>query len=285
MASGINTYSNISSFVNTVFEDALFVAREMTLATGLVTVFNDRSGMALRKNQIYGTATMAAIGEDDDLTSQVFTPSALSTLTPAEYGGQFFITDQRMESDPFGARQDAAQELGAAMATTIDQHILGNLSSLTGGTVGASGTTITWGHFNAMLARLTATHAPRPYMFVLHPYHWHSLAKSASVAASARTNAPEYLMEAVARNYYVGSYSGVDIYVTSNVQASGTDFYAGMWSRAALAYDVRRAPRLEPERDASRRGLELNMTAVYAHGTWRPGFGIQFIGSGTAPSS
>jgi len=285
MASGINTYSNISSFVNTIFEDALFVARENTLATGLVTVFRDMSGMAQRKNQIYGTATMPQIGEDDDLVSQQFTPTALSTLTPAEYGGQFFLTDQRIETDPFPAQQDAARELGMAMATTIDQYVLGNISSLTGGTVGASGTTITWGHFNAMLARLTAKFAPRPYMFVVHPYQWHSLAKAASVAASARTNAPEYLMETVARNYYVGNYSGVDIMVSANVPTSGTDAYAGMWSRAAIAYDERRAARLEPDRDPSRRGIELNMTSVFAHGTWRPDFGIQFIGAASAPTS
>ena len=42
----------------------------------------------------------------------------------------------------------------------------------------------------------------------------------------------------------------------------------------ALALDMRRAPRLEPERDASRRGYELNLSAVYAHGVWRPKFGV-----------
>ena len=47
-----------------------------------------------------------------------------------------------------------------------------------------------------------------------------------------------------------------------------------MFSRDALGYDLRRAPRLEPERDASRRGIELNMTAVFAAGVWRPGFGV-----------
>src|SRR5574340_108949 len=103
MTYGMNQYSDISTFVNTVFEDALFVARENMLAVNLVRVFNDRTGMALRKNQEYGTADIYAIGEADDLTSQVFKPTALSTLTPGEYGGQFLLTDQRLETDPFGA--------------------------------------------------------------------------------------------------------------------------------------------------------------------------------------
>ena len=35
--------------------------------------------------------------------------------------------------------------------------------------------------------------------------------------------------------------------------------------------------RLEPERDASRRGWELNLSTVYAHGVWRPTYGVQMI--------
>jgi len=285
MTLGTNTYSNISSIVQDIYEGALLVARENALATGLVTVFSDRSGMALRKNFEYGTATINAVGESDDLASQVFTPSLLSTLTPAEFGAQFLLTDQRVETDPFGVRQDAAQELGISMANKIDLDILGNFNSMTGGTVGASGTAITWGYFYSMAARLQAQYAPKPWMFVCHPYQWKVLAASASVAASSETNAPEYLRAEISRNYFVQRVAGVDIFVSANVEASGTDAYVGMFSRAAIAYDLRRAPRLEPERDASKRAWELNLTSIYAHGTWRPKWGIQGLFDNTAPTS
>jgi hypothetical protein len=134
-----------------------------------------------------------------------------------------------------------------------------------------------------MLARLVAQKAPRPYIFVCHPYHWYELAKAVGPAAT-RTNAPEYLMEAVARNYWVGSYSGVDIYTSSNVPLSTNDAYAAMFSRPSLAFDNRRSPRLEPERDASRRGWELNLTTVYAHGVWKATYGIQGIFLASAPA-
>src|SRR5512146_3547689 len=94
-----NTYSNISDFVNTVWEDSMLVLREQGPMLGLVTQFSDRTGMALRKNAKYGTATINQISESDDLTSQALTPSVESTLTPYEYGAQFFLTDQRLESD------------------------------------------------------------------------------------------------------------------------------------------------------------------------------------------
>jgi hypothetical protein len=281
----MNPSSDIAGFVQTVYERAMLVARENTLAVNLVTVYADRSGTAARSNSEYGTATIQAIAETDDLTSQSFTPSVLSTLTPAEAGGQFFVTDLRRETDPNPVLNDAAIELGMAVADKVDRDIFSNFSSLTGGTVGASGTAITWGYFSAMLARLVARKAPRPYVFVCHPYQWDVLARAVSQAAASRTNVPEYLMEAVARNYFMQTVSGVDIFVTSNVPLSSTDARCAMFSRPALAYDLRRAARLEPERDASRRGYELNMTTVYAHGVWRPTYGIQGLFDATAPES
>jgi hypothetical protein len=59
---------------------------------------------------------------------------------------------------------------------------------------------------------------------------------------------------------------------------------AGIFSPLALALDVRRAPRIEPERDASRRATELNLSSVYAHGVWRPKYGVQLISDASTPS-
>jgi len=284
MTTSLNPSTNIAAFVQTVYEDAMLVVRENALATSLYTVYTDRSGTAARTRSDYGTATIQSIGETDDMTSQAFTPSAGNSLTPAEVGAQFFLTDLRVETDPFPVRADAAMELGMAIADKIDTDCFSVFSSLTGGTVGTAGSVITWNYFYAMLARLVAQKAPKPYVFVCHPYQWHTLARAASVASAVRTNAPEYLMDQVARNFYVANYSGVDIFVSSNVQTSSTNAYAAMFSRPALAFDNRRAPRLEPERDASRRGWELNMTSVYAYGVWKATYGIQGIFDATAPA-
>jgi hypothetical protein len=279
-----NTAADISAFVNTIYEDALMVAREQTIMTSLVTVFNDRTGAAVRSNQVYGSATINAIGESDDLASQAFTPTQIATLTPGEFGGQFFLTDLRLETDPFGVRAEASLELGQAMGTKIDTDIAASLSSLTGGTVGAVATAMTWGHFFAALSRLRVQKAPMPYYAALHPYQWHSLG-TAVVPAGTQTNAPEF-QDAVMRAFWVAQAAGVQIFTTSNIALSGgTAATGGMFSRAALAFDNRRAPRLELQRDASRRGWELNMTSVYAQGVWRPQFGIQLTTNAAAPSS
>lgn len=280
----LNTYADVSALINAIYEDALTVAREQTIMDMLVTTFNDRQGMAIRKVTEYGTGAISEIGEADDMVSQQFNRSLLSQLTPAEKGGQFFLTDQRIETDPEDVRRDAAIELGTAMSQKIENDVLGNFASLTGGTIGAAGSTLTWGHFFAAMTALRNRLAPLPYVCVLHPNQWHDLA-SAVLPAGAQTNAPDFQDEVMAR-FWVQRVSGVDIFLSSNIDINASDDAVGaMFSRPALALDMRRAPRLEPERDASRRGWELNMTAVYAHGVWRPRYGVQIVSDATEPTS
>lgn len=281
----LNPSSDISSFINTVFEASLLVARDNNVMTNLVRVFNDRTGVATRNNSQYGGLTVNSITETDDLVGQAFTPANIATLTPAEAGGQYFITDTRVESDPFSVRNDAAQDMGLAMATKMETDLIGNFSSFTGGTVGTAGSVLTWSYLFAMEAQLKAQKAPYPYYTVMHPYQWFNLAKSASVASSVATNAAASLLEEVNSMFFVKQVGGINIFVSSNFTIdSSADTNIGMWSRDALALDIRRQPRIEPERDASRRGWELNLSTIYAEGVWRPTFGIRGVFDCTAPT-
>lgn len=281
----LNPSSDITSFINTVFEASILVARDNNVMTNLVRVFNDRTGVATRQNSQYGGLTVNSIAETDDLVGQAFTPASIATLTPAEAGGQYFLTDTRVESDPFSVRNDAAQDMGLAMATKMETDLIGNFSSFTGGTVGTAGSVLTWSYLYAMEAQLKAQKAPYPYFTVLHPYQWYNLKKAASVAG-ARTNAsPNFLDSFRDSMYFVHQEGGLFFYVSSNftIDASA-DTNVGMWSRDAIALDIRRQPRIEPERDASRRGWELNLSTIYAEGVWRPRFGVLGIFDCTAPT-
>lgn len=264
-------YSDISSYVNTIYTDALLVARENSIMQQLVLTFGDRTGMATRSVEQYGGVTINSIGEDDDLTSQAFTPSNIATLTPAEFGAQYFITDLRIESDPFGVRNSAALDLGQAMGTKIDGNLLGHFNELTAGTIGSSGSAFTWAYFNAMQTKLRIKNAPYPWYFVCTPNQWYRLG-AAVAAGNTVTNNPA-MQERFGDNFYVGNIGGIACFTSTNCEASSTDAYAAMFSRSAIAFDVRRAPRLEYERNASKRGIELNMSAVFATGVWRATYG------------
>jgi hypothetical protein len=95
------------------------------------------------------------------------------------------------------------------------------------------------------------------------------------------TNSP-FIQDEFIRQFYVNSVAGVDIFLSANI-GTGTSVYGGMFSRNALALDMRRPFRLEPERDASRRGIELNASSVFAFGGWRPQYGVALNSAGTAP--
>lgn len=273
----LNPESDITAFVNTVFEAAILVARDNNFMPSVVRDFNDRTGLAPRKNSQYGGATMNQISETDDLVGQAFTPANISTLTPVEFGAQYFLTDSRVESDPFTVRNDASSDLGLAMATKIETSLMSHFDEFTGGTIGAAGSLNTWAYFQAMETRLRTQMAPYPYVYVCSPNQWYPLGKAASVAAAQATNASDSLKEAVTSMFFVRQVGGVFVFTSGNVETSGNNAYAGMFSRDALGFDLRRPPRMEIERDASRRGTEINLTSVFAHGVWRPAFGVAGI--------
>lgn len=274
MAVQLNTYSDISTIVNPILERSLAVARDNNVMAGLVTPFSS-DGSEPRKFYQYSAVTINAVGESDDLSSQAFTPSALGTLTPAEYAAQIFLTDQRIATDWNMAREDSAQELGANMGQKVDQSLAGHFNEFTGGSVSHTGSLFTWAYFFEGLSKLRANFAPMPYAFVCTPAQWYSLGSAASVGATVTNNPAK--QDQLGENFYVGSVAGVDILVTENCETSSTDAYAGIFSRAALALDIRRAFRIEPERDASRRGIELNASMIYASGVYRPTFGVWYL--------
>lgn len=287
----INTAADISSpYIQTMYEDALFVAREASRVAPLITVYNDMTGLASRSSSEYSTATMNTVGEADDLASQAFTPSVLETLTPTEKAAQFLITDSRIESDPWDIiAADAARELGFAIADKIETDIVSDFDSLTGGTAGVAGSAMTWTYLANAVAILRANKVPGPYYAVLHPYQAHDLVVAAANMAGAGAIGGDMTADAAAQGGILtglGQPLGLSaMAVSANIDPDGQDdAVGGVFNPMALALDMRRAPRLEPERDASRRATEFNLSAVYAHGVWRPRFGVKVISDASVPA-
>lgn len=286
-----NIWSDVSAIAQSVQEDAHFIVREAALMPSLVTVLTDMSGMNTRKSYKYNSGTAVDITDADDLSSKAFTPSPDQTLTPSEIGLQFFISDARAESDvPENIINDAARELGFAATDRLESDLIGEMANLTGGTVGAAGTIITWGHLAAAIAqaRNANKNAAKPLACVLHGYQWSVLAKAASVAGASVVNAPAFqdqVTRSAGSTVKVADFMGVPIYQVFAAVDSGGDFTGGVFPRESIALDWRRLIRVRPQRDESRRGLELNMSAIYAHGVWRPELGVKMIFDAATPAS
>jgi len=287
MTNKINTFTDISAIAQAVQEDADFILRETAFVPRLIKGYNDMSGGNERTRYDYNEVSVVEIGESDDLSSQGFAPSAGETLTPIEDGAQFLITDERAASDaPENIMSDAAEELGFGMSDKLSQNIYGLFSSLTGGTVGAAGSTMTWAYVFAAItrARVAVKNKAIPLSLVMHEYQWHAIANTASIAGASIAQAPQFTDE-VTRKWYVGQVAGVPIFTSPDMPVNTSDdCYAAVFAKQAMAYDLRKAIGVEPERDASRRAWELNGTHSYAYGVWRPTFGVQIISDCQAPS-
>lgn len=284
---GNNIWGDVSSIAQRIESDAYFVLRETATMQNLVTVFNDASGMNIRRSYKYNQLSAVAVSDADDLTSSSFTPSADQTLTPAEIGLQVFVSDARRDSElPEMIMNDAAQELGLAASDKVESDLVALCASLTGGTVGTANSPIAWGWVAAAIsqARNANKNAKVPLAVVLHGYQYAVLAKAASIAGSSLAQAPNYT-DQVTISGFVANFMGVPIYQVFAAADASSDFNGGVFPRNALALDWRRPIRVEVERDSSRRGTEINMSAIYAKGVWRPELGISLIADATAPAS
>jgi hypothetical protein len=286
----MNLFGDLSGIAQNIQDHAIFVVRELGTMQGLVTMFTDASGGNPRTGYKYNQGVAKVVGDGDDLTSDAFTPSADQTLTPFEIAEQFFISDLRAESQaPESIIRDGALELGYAGLDKVESDLVSDMASLTGGTIGTAGSVITWGYVSAAIAvaRNVNKSANKPLSCVLHGYQAAVLAKTASVAgATSIAQAPQFTDEVTKNGLKkVFTFMGVPIYQVFAAPDSGDDFTGGVFPKEALAIDWRRAIRIRPQRDESRRGAEFNMSAVYAHGVWRPTRGVKMIFDATAPTS
>lgn len=280
----ITTYSDISSYIATIYERALFVARENNLMTGLVRSFSAQGWMA-RTFSIRPALTAASVSDGADYSNPTpFGKSTLATLTPGEVISQVILTDQNVESDPDGARDDAAMEMGNAIATKIDTDLVSTFSSFTKDMGPGAGNSATLTDFAAAVAVLRNNKVPAPINAVLHPYHWHDIWIQLGQPAGTYAFLGDLANQAM-RDYAVNSMLGVRWFVNANIAIDGSDdAISGIFSQGAIGFDSRRAPRLEPERDASLRAWELNMTAGYGYGVIRNTFGVKYTADATEPT-
>jgi hypothetical protein len=286
----MNFWSDVSSIAMTVQENALFAIQDSSLMPSLVTVRGDMSGMNLRKLYEYGASGgLKQLAETDDLTSDAITPALLGTLTPYEYGKQYFIKDTRRDSEaPEDIIRDASTQLGYDATAKIESDLVGDMASLTGGALGASGTAITWGYVAAAIAQARNANKSNsvPLVAVIHGYQAAVLAKAASIAGATVGVAPG-VQDEVTRNGITRAFTFLNVPIFQSFVSpdASSDFIGGVFPKSALMIDWRKAFAVAPERDESRRGLELNFSGVYAHGVYRPALGVKMTFAATAPTS
>ncbi len=281
-----STYALISDVLPAIWEAALDYAKAGFIMPSLVKTFTDYNGMVTRNVSEYvETGVTDNLGEVADLTTTAFDRALLTTLTPKEIGKQFIITDRRVDTDTEDVFADAARDIGYVMGKKLEQDLLGVFPSFTLTPVGAKASAFDMGKVMAARAILEANNVPGPYTLVLHPYQYLDIYNTFTALASPASLS---VRDEISRSYYVTQYADLTIAVsnlpTITTDGDGTWATAALFSRDAIALDIRRGFRIEPERNASLRSTELNATMIYAVGAWRPTWGIEIWSDATTPA-
>ncbi len=115
----ITKYSDISSFVASIYERSLFVVRETNLMANLVTNYSAQGWMT-RTFSTRPQVTAETVSDGVDYSNATsFGKSSVGTLTPTEAIAQVIPTDQNVETDPDGARNDAAKSASCPSACCV----------------------------------------------------------------------------------------------------------------------------------------------------------------------
>lgn len=280
----ISTVASLNSLFNTIFEDAIFVAREQNLMTRLVTNFSANT-MANRQMGIYPQITAQETSEGVDYNNPItFDKTSHMTLTPKIVRAQVIITDERVMTDPDEVRTDSALELGGAVGTKIDVDLVGLFSSFDNN-VGAAGSALAISVVAAGVSNLRATPVPGPFSVVLHPHGWYDIWVELGSPALTASFLGDVANEAL-RQYFVGSFIGMNWFTNANITVDGTtdDSSGAVFHRASLAFDTRTPMEMETERDASLGATELNVVTRYAVGVRRANWGYEIVHDATAPT-
>lgn len=280
----ITQVSDLNSLYNNIYERALFVARETNIMTNLVRTFS-ATGFMVRKFATRPVVTAQEKAEGVDFANPTtMGRTLLATLTPATVMAQALLTDEDRDTDPDSAINDAAQEMGGAIATKIDVDLCADFANFTTDVGPGAGQTATIAKAAVAVSILRNNIAPNPIYSVWHPYHWHDLWVELGQPATTKAFLGDVANQAL-KDFYVGNWINVQHFVNANIDVDGSDdAVSGIFNQNALGFDSRQAPMLEPERDASRKATELNMSAAYAHGVIRNVYGVKYTADATTPT-
>ena len=258
-------------FVNIVAQ-ARFTAEEQSLLRNLVTVYNidAQPGVTIQVPK-YPAVSAADLTEGTDMSATQVSTSSIS-ITVAEVGAQVFLTDMAA----MGAGNPADElgtVLGNAIATKMDTDAIALFDGFST-SLGATTTELTAAYLFQAAATLRANKAPGRLVGVFHPYQTYAL-KANLTNTFANPNGGDLQNEAM-RSGYVGTIAGIDIFESANVAVDGSgDAKGAVFAPEAIAMAMKRDFNLEPERDASNRGFELNATAIYGVGELDDAYGVE----------
>ena len=258
--------SVLSELYANIVQSALYTMNEKTIIRPLVRNY-DMSGTPGLTAQvpIYPTVAAAAVADGTDLANTAFNTTS-KDITASEVGVMVELTDLAAES----ATDDVAagaigRQLGSAMAEKVDTDLAGLFSGFSS-QLGSGATEITADLIFQAAATLRSNNADQNggYVCLLHPFQAYQLKKQLTNAGATMSHSLSDVGNNALRDGFLGKIAGVDIFESNVITGTSAGAYVGaVMSQDALGYMVKRSMRIETERNASKRSLEIVGSMAY----------------------
>lgn len=283
MAASTLTTLNDLTLAAAVLEQAIVdYARAEAVMRGLVSS-HSLAGKMSKAAVVPKWASLAAAGltEGTDMSNTTLSTDGV-TITAAEVGVRVDITD--MVAAFAGGNMDAyARQCGLAIADKWDDDLCALFTGLST-TVGSSGAELTLDVLHTAIYTLENAKAPKNYAFVLHPRQVldiRTLIAGASGSTATFFASPNSGVDITVKpGALVGAFMGIPVYQDANVDKinADADYCGALFSTSGcFAEAVGWEARVELQRDASARAMEINAVACYGVAEIVDSFGVGIV--------
>ncbi len=291
----ITTIAELGDTIPTVIEEARHTAQFQAVMASLCWKITKEMGDGKTVNVPYwGEVTAVGLTEGTDMTASSTLEDTNVRITPAEVGVKIILTDKLVRDNMNDVKAAAGKILGAAMEKKRDQDLLGQFADATTDLGGSND--LTMGFIAASRALLAGNAtasggpAPLPYACVHHPFVLLDLVDVVTpiVPVAASLAIGTALTDEILRNYTIGRLFGMPIIEDGNIpidatpDAQGAVFASGTGGGIILA--TANEWSVEPQRDASLRGWELNIVGEYGVGEYLAGWIVGLNSDAATPA-
>lgn len=278
--------SSDSSLLTNVLREAIFTASEKSIAGSVYNVYDMTATPGLTVQiPIYPEATAYTPTQAQDILGEAISTSN-QTITAAEIGARIDVSDLLAESTARNMASDVGVLLGNSIAEKIDVEAFKKFREVTAG-VGDNAADLSANDILSAVYTLRNANAPTDadgdYFAVLHPGQALRLTKEL-IAAGINTNAGALSSvgnSLISSSAYVGKMFNVKIFQSTALEddSVANDTEGCLFSPIAFGHILKRAIRVETQRDASARTTEYVATTARGNAILKNNYAVRLRGA------
>lgn len=278
-----NTTINSELFTSLLAE-AQFAMYESAIARQIVTPFDypANAGKVLQV-PVYSAVTAGALTEGT-APSAADTNTTSASITMAEIGTYFEVTDMLRDSAQRDVIADLGAQAGRAIAEKMDNDVFALFNSFSA-SVGTEDSAISVDNIFEAVATLRNAKVVGPLSAVVSPRQALQLKKELYNAGGTVASAAEIGNDTL-RGYYIGNLAGCQIFESALVKRdldtdTDTELNAvgAVFAPSALGHAMRGGVAMETQRQAAKRAEDVMMHVVCGQAILQNSHGVKIVGS------